>query len=165
MQPRFEILHKKLLVGKRMSMTISENKTGQLWRSFMPRRKEILNNLTNELFSLQVYNKSMNFSKFDNDCTFEKWAAVEVTDLYSIPQGMEALTLQGGLYAVFHYKGAASGGATIFKYIFETWLPDSGYLTDNRPCFEILGEKYKNEDPDSEEEIWIPVKPDDNSSS
>jgi AraC family transcriptional regulator len=29
---------------------------------------------------------------------------------------------------------------------------------DNRPHFEILGEKYKQGSPDSEEEIWIPVK-------
>jgi len=26
------------------------------------------------------------------------------------------------------------------------------------PRIEILGEKYRNNDPDSEEEIWIPVK-------
>jgi AraC family transcriptional regulator len=165
MQPRIEILAQKLLVGKRMSMTLSENKTGELWRSFMPRRKEIPNTLSNELFSLQVYDQSMDFSKFDIDKPFEKWAAVEVTNLNSFPEDMEAFTLPGGLYAVFLYKGAASAGPTMFRYIFETWLPDSGYLTDNRPHFEILGEKYKNEDPDSEEEIWIPVKPKINTSS
>ena len=46
-----------------------------------------------------------------------------------------------------------------FQYIFGTWMPDSGYKWDNRPQFEILGEKYKNNDPSSEEEIWIPIKP------
>jgi AraC family transcriptional regulator len=56
------------------------------------------------------------------------------------------------------HKGAASTGQKIFQYIFETWLPNSGYLLDNRPHFEILGAKYKNEDPDSEEELWIPIK-------
>ena len=34
----------------------------------------------------------------------------------------------------------------------------SEYEFDNRPQFEILGEKYKNNAPDSEEEIWIPIK-------
>ena len=33
------------------------------------------------------------------------------------------------------------------------------YTLDDRPHFEILGEKYKNQDPDSEEELWIPIKP------
>jgi AraC family transcriptional regulator len=30
---------------------------------------------------------------------------------------------------------------------------------DQRPHVEVMGEKYKNNDPDSEEEIWIPIKP------
>jgi AraC family transcriptional regulator len=72
---------------------------------------------------------------------------------------MESFTLTGGLYAVFIHKGAASTGPKTFRYIFETRLPNSKYSIDNRPHFEILGEKYKNEDPDSEEEVWIPIKP------
>jgi AraC family transcriptional regulator len=39
-----------------------------------------------------------------------------------------------------------------------TWLPSSDYVLDNRPHFEILGEKYKINDPESEEKIWIPVR-------
>jgi AraC family transcriptional regulator len=30
-------------------------------------------------------------------------------------------------------------------------------VLDNRPHFEILGEKYKQGSTDAEEEIWIPV--------
>lgn len=46
----------------------------------------------------------------------------------------------------------------IFEYIFVEWLPDTIYELDNRPHFEILGEKYKNNDPDSEEDLWIPIR-------
>jgi AraC family transcriptional regulator len=45
----------------------------------------------------------------------------------------------------------------IFQYIYSTWLPASGYALDNRPHFELLGEKYKQGSPHSEEEIWIPI--------
>lgn len=103
MTPRIETSNEKKLVGKRLSMSFAGYKAGELWRSFMPARKKIINNLTNELISVTVY--------------------------------------------------------SIFQYIFGTWLPASGYYLDNRPHFEILGHKYKNNDPDSEEEIWIPVKP------
>ena len=72
---------------------------------------------------------------------------------------METYILPGGLYAVFLHKGAATTGPKTFQYIFGTWLPESDYSLDIRPHFEILGEKYKNDDPDSEEEIWIPIKP------
>jgi len=72
---------------------------------------------------------------------------------------MEFYIVPSGLYAVFIHTGAASTAPKTFEYIFETWLPNSEYLLDNRPHFEILGGKYKNEDPSSEEEIWIPIKP------
>ena len=91
LQPRIEILSEKKLVGKRIRMSLSDNRTGELWRSFMPGRNEISNNLTNELISMQVYNEPL--------------------------------------------------------------IPG-----DLNQKFEILGEKYKNGDPNSEEEIWIPVK-------
>jgi len=47
MTPRIETLTEKKLIGKRLTMTFSENKTFDLWHSFMPRRKEIENNIGN----------------------------------------------------------------------------------------------------------------------
>ena len=70
---------------------------------------------------------------------------------------MESFLLKKGLYAVFNYKGLSSDNS-IFQYIFSKWIPESNYLLDDRPHFEILGVKYKNNDPNSEEEIWIPIK-------
>ena len=156
MQPRIETLVEKKLIGKRMTMSLSNNKTGELWRSFMPRRREIGNNLNSDLFSMQVYDRPVDFGNLNQE--FEKWAAVEVPDFDTVPDGMETFTLKGGLYAIFHYKGSSMDTA-IFQFIFETWLPNSKYILDDRPHFEILGDKYRNADPESEEDIWIPVKP------
>lgn len=154
--PRIESLKEKKLIGKRMTMSLVNNKTGELWRSFMPVRKEITNTLTSDLISMAVY-KPNHFENFNPNNEFEKWATVEVTDYEKIPDEMETFTLPGGLYAVFDYKGS-SNDSSIFQYIFGTWLPNSDYLLDDRPHFEILGEKYKNADPESEEEICIPVR-------
>ena len=70
---------------------------------------------------------------------------------------METFDLVEGLYAIFDYKGL-NNNPLIFNYIFEEWLPHSIYELDDRPHFEVLGENYKNNDPNSEEEIWIPIK-------
>ncbi len=43
---RTEIIPEKKLIGKRAKMSFSNDKTRELWQSFMPQRKEILNNLT-----------------------------------------------------------------------------------------------------------------------
>lgn len=155
-KPRIETLKSKKLVGKRLSMSLADNKTGELWGKFIPRRKEITNNITNDLISMQIY-KPTYFTDFKQTNEFEKWATVEVTDFNNVPNDMETITITGGLYAVFDYKGS-SNDSSIFQYIFGTWLPGSNYLLDNRPHFEVLGQKYKNADPNSEEEIWIPIR-------
>ena len=123
----------------------------------MPRRKELTSNVNADLISMQLYHSSFGNRAFDPHQEFEKWAAVEVSDHDNIPEEMEAFTLQEGLYAVFHYNGLSTDNS-IFQYIFTTWLPLSGYSLDNRPQFEVLGARYKNNDPDSEEEIWIPIR-------
>ena len=156
MKPIIKILEGKNLVGKRMKMSLSKNKTGELWRSFMPRLKEITNRLTSDLISMQIYDSSY-FTNFNPISEFEKWASVEVSSFDSVPKEMESIMLAGGLYAVFNYKGS-SADSSIFQYIFNTWLPNSEYQLDNRSHFEVFGEKYKNNDPNSEEEIWIPIK-------
>jgi len=157
MQPILKVLAPKLLIGKRIETSQSNNKTSELWRDFMMRHKEIKNGIGADRYSMQLYSPSY-FENYNADAVFEKWAAVEASDFKSVPDGMETYILEGGLYAVFLYKGAASEGAKTFQYIFGTWLPASDYMLDNRAHFEILGEKYKNESPDSEEEIWIPVR-------
>jgi AraC family transcriptional regulator len=156
MTPRIETLYEKKLIGRRLTMCFSDYKIGELWRTFSPRRKEITNNLTNDLISLVIY-KPNHFTDFKPTNEFERWAAVEVANFDYIPAEMETFILHGGLYAVFDYKGLNTD-KSIFQYIFETWLPTSDYDLDNRPHFEVLGDKYKNNDPKSEEEIWIPIK-------
>jgi AraC family transcriptional regulator len=154
---RIETLPEKKLVGKRIVTTFANNKTIEMWRSFMPRRKEITNNIGTDLYSMQIY-PPLFYQNFNPHTEFEKWATIEVRNFDALPNEMETFTLKSGLYAVFLYKGPASATAP-FEYIFGDWIPNSNYVVDDRPHFEILGEKYKNDSPDSEEEIWIPIKP------
>ena len=155
MTPRIETVGERKLVGLRMTMSLSMNKTRELWQNFLQMRKEIKNQVGKDLYSIQLYD-DVYFKTFSPHSTFEKLAAVEVTDFNEVPPGMEHFTMPSGTYAVFLHRGAA--GPTTFNYIFSTWLPNSEYHLDNRPHFEVLGEKYKNDDPGSEEEIWIPVR-------
>ncbi len=155
-EPRIETLEEKKLIGKHLTMSFADNKTGELWRGFMPRRKEIVSAVSTDLYSLQLYTPDF-FGHFNPHTPFEKWSAVEVTGFDSIPDGMEAFTLPEGVYAVFLHKGSSTDTST-FQYIFSTWLPNSEYVLDDRPHFELLGDKYKNYDPASEEEIWIPIR-------
>jgi len=156
MKPRIETLNEKKLIGKRLTMSLDNYRVGELWKSFLSRRKEITNNLTNDLISMAVY-KPSHLANFKPANKFEKWAAIEVANFDNVPTDLETFILPSGFYAVFDYKGLTTDNS-IFQYIFTEWLPNSDYDLDDRPHFEVLGDKYKNNDPASEEEIWIPIK-------
>lgn len=154
-EPEIVTFPETILIGLRQTMSFAQNTTPLLWKGFMPRRKEIPA-VNPDLFSLQLYSEGF-FEQFNPNAEFEKWAATAVVATEVPPAGMEMMVIPEGKYAVFQYKGNPANGAEVFGYILTEWLPQSGYVLDNRPHFELLGEKYKNGSNDSEEAIYIPV--------
>lgn len=116
---RIATLPEKKLVGNRIQMSFTQNKTGELWQSFMPRRNEISNPVNTDLYSVELYPPQF-FDPFDPNALYEKWAAIEVEDFHTVPKEMEMITIPSGLYAVFLHKGPASAGSITYNYIFET---------------------------------------------
>jgi AraC family transcriptional regulator len=155
---RTESITSKKLIGKHVRTNMLDNKTPQLWASFMPHRNEIQNRTDENFISMQLVDSLDYFKNFSPATFFEKWASVEVSDLTTIPNEMESFLLPAGMYAVFLHKGTASDAPKTFGYIFGTWLPQSEFELDHRPHFEVIGAKYSNNSPDSEEEVWIPIK-------
>jgi AraC family transcriptional regulator len=145
------------IVGIRHTMSLVNNTTSELFRAFMPRRSEIQNRRNGDLLCVQN-NPEGYYKSFNPATSFEKWAAAEVTSFDLIPEGMESAVIPAGLYAVFLFKGTQAGAASFFQNIFTNWFPSSDYELDLRPHFDVLGPKYKNNDPESEEEIWIPIR-------
>jgi AraC family transcriptional regulator len=149
---------KTCFVGRRLTMSFASNKTKELWQKFMPRRAEVRNRVGEDLYSVEIYNDPSFFIHFNPERQFEKWATVPVKNFDAVPDEMETLIIPEGLYAIFLYQGKASEAKPFYEYIFHTWIPNSEFSLDNRPHFAVMGKKYKNEDPSSEEELWIPVK-------
>ena len=92
MTPRIETINEKKLVGKRMTMSYADYRIGELWGSFMPRRKVITNTLTNDLISLVVYAPN-HFIDFKPTNQFERWATVEVENFNNVPDELETYNL------------------------------------------------------------------------
>lgn len=155
MEPRIETIEPKKLIGMRMGMSLSQNKTADLWRQFMPRRAEVKNRVSADYISMQRYGEHWTFSPEDR---FEKWAAVEVSSFSHVPPDMETYVMQGGTYAVFVHHGPAHAAAKTMQAIFGQWLPTSAYVLDQREHFEMLPEGYRPVDPNAKEDIWIPIK-------
>jgi AraC family transcriptional regulator len=157
MTVRIVTIEEKKLVGKKLKMSFANYRIGELWSSFMPKRKQIQQCLSNDLFSVIIY-KPDHFVNYKPTNEFERWATVEVSEFVNVPDEMETYLLSSGQYAVFNFIGSSSSITSFYQNIFAVWLPNSSYTLDDRAHFELLGEKYKNNDPTSEEEIWIPIK-------
>ena len=152
MKPTLLKLKQKKLIG--MKSTTHHNdyaKIIALWKRFMPRRRDINNAVTNEFIAVQKYH---NFNNLD--VAFDIYACVEVSELSRIPKEMEGFAISEGDYAVFVQKGMDASAT--YQRILTDWLPSSGYEIDNRPHFQVMGEKYKNGSPDSEEDFYVPIK-------
>lgn len=150
---RIEIIEARKLIGFSITTSFQEDRTPMLWRRFMMRRNEILNRISNQLFSLQIFPDN-----FTPDQSFTKYALAEVSNFENVPEGFENFELESGQYLVFNYQGKAENGPEIFRYIFQNFIPENQLEVDNRPHFEIFGDDYNPNSDSAEEEIWIPVK-------
>lgn len=152
MTPRIEHLEERIVVGMKSQMKQQQyQRIVELWKQFMPKHAQIQNRINQEFIALQ------NYSDFGNPAdNFEIWACVEVANGNVLPEGMQSMQIPEGEYAVFLHKGM-NAGATYQKIMTE-WLPTSGYKIANRPHFQVMGAKYKNGSPDSEEDFYIPVE-------
>jgi len=103
MTPRIEKINENKLVGKRLTMSFANYRVGELWQSFMPKYKEIKNNLNSDLVSMAIY-QSNHFTNFKPTNFFERGATVEVLDFNNVPREMETYMLPAGFYAVFLHK-------------------------------------------------------------
>ena len=140
MKPTIKIFPSTKFIGKNLSFSYNNYRAFELWSNFMPMRKEIKNALNTDLFNIQINPEGFTFQPHE---TFIKWVTVSVSDFDFVPDGMETIEIQEGLYAVFNYKGDQSKAASFFNSIYTEWLPNSDYELDNRPQFEILGETKK----------------------
>ena len=146
------------LVGKRIQTSLAENKTADLWKSFHPLVRDIQQTTGSGLYSVQIFSDDLKFENFTPQTVFEKWAAVEVHNFNGQPEDLDTYVLPGGKYAVFIHKGLPSDFPKTSRYIHTEWLPNTFYELDNRPHFEIMTYDYDPTDPESEEEVWIPIR-------
>lgn len=140
------------------TMSLSNNKTNDLWRRFMPRRNEVLSDLKEDFYDIKIYEEHLDFKKFTPETTFTKFVGIESPSSQNIPKDMKFLMIPAGMYAVFLHKGSASTFHKTLNYIHTDWLPNSEYVLDNRPHFEKIKKGYDPNDQNAEEEVWIPLK-------
>ncbi len=159
MKPEIVGLKEIKLIGMHINHSLSNNKTIELWKKFMPRIKELSGLKNSWHYAIQQYDYEIRKENFTPYTKFNIWAAVEVNSIENIPREMNSFVLPSGKYAKFMHKGDAKKFSETLNFIMNIWLPESQYELDSRVHFQIMKDKYLGENnPNSEEEIWIPIK-------
>ena len=129
-----------------------------LWRRFVARRAEIPAVVGDHGLGLCI-----DVDDDENEDAFVYAPAVEVTSLDKVPDGMQPFDLGPGTYAVFTVPlaGAEPIGKEIgraFRFIWNTWLPKSGYTFAGGPEIEFYDDRFDPATMSGEIELWIPVR-------
>lgn len=86
-------------------------------------------------------------------------AGVEIKDKEIHNQSYVLKTIPAGRYLKFIHKGFANKVGLTYRYIYQTFLPQTEYRLSQPFNFEYYGEKCLGPyDPDSESEVYIPVE-------
>jgi len=89
---------------------------------------------------------------------FEYVAGFPVSKVENVPEGFVVRHVPEYTYAVFAHKGDLPSLSKTYEYIYETWLPQSGYKLAAKVDFEYYNEDFKDFAPDSIFYIHIPIE-------
>lgn len=156
-EPRLVSSAPRVLVGMHRDLPLADPAVAALWRAFMPRLGEIAGRADADLVSVLVRRVGASGPPVPGE-PVTRWAAATVVHDAPVPPGMRRLVIPAGEYAVFAYRGTAAGFGAAARYVYADWLPGSGWRLDDRPGFEVLPPGYRPDDPEAEEQVWVPVR-------
>ena len=106
-----------------------------LWEAFMSRIAEVAHQVPGICYGIIQQTKE----KTD---LLEYYAAIEVTEVGTIPKGMVSVTVPTATYAHFTHRGEAQKIDQTVNYIYSSWLLQSGKRHTYGADLEIYGADY-----------------------
>ena len=150
MQPRMVALAAFTVVGMKCKVDMQINPIPQLWDDFSPRTGEI----ANVADAMACYGVCFGGENKEHYYI----AGMSVNSTENLPQGMEAIEVDGGTYAVFEHHGALDNLMQTYQHIYEEWFPASEFKPLGCQDFEKYDYRFKFGQADSIMEIWVPVQ-------
>lgn len=154
MEPRFVDLPELNLVGLPYYGNPAEGKFTATWHRFFALEPSIPNRVDpGECYGVELYDKD-----FMPGQDWYYFVAVQVRDLEEIPSLLFAKRFPACRCAVFAAVGGVPKLGAVFGYIYNEWLPASGYAMAYPWDMEVYGEQFKGDEPESVVEVYIPIK-------
>jgi AraC family transcriptional regulator len=150
MQPAVVTKPSFSVVGLRIRTQAMTQAIPELWQQFGPQIDAVP----------QIAEPQVSYGLMDNFDPavgqLDYMAGVAVVPEADLPTGMTRWDVPANNYVVFETTIPTLGET--FGYIYNTWLPTSGYHQAAGPYFERYGESFDPADPASTLSIYIPVE-------
>jgi AraC family transcriptional regulator len=145
------------IIGIELKTTTRDGKNyfeiPQFWQKVLQQRQ--IDNIPNKKHPSTVLGICMDF---ESDGRFSYIAGTEVINTETIPAGMVCKTIPAASYAVFTARGKVPDSIqNTFKYVYDEWLPKSGYRRAESAEFELYDERWQDGGAKAEVDIYIPI--------
>ena len=156
MQPKIITREADMAIGMGGSFTQGDTeKISALWMKFVDRIPEIQNKKD---YSLGVCMSAHPKVPVKPGDTFVYVAAMPVSKVEHVPDGMVVCELPKSTYALFTHKGQISDIRHTVEYIWGTWIPESNYKLRDTPDFELYDERFDPATGSGEVDIYVPIE-------
>jgi len=156
MEPKIITKDSFTLVGLRYFGKNEHMEISQLWDTFKQRMGQI-GGLTNETGEAAI-GLCTTPEVEPIDGAFEYVAGFPVTIAEDVPEDFVVRHVPEYTYAVFAHKGDMPSLGKTYEYIYQTWLPQSGYKLAAKIDFEYYDADFKDFTPDSVFYIYLPIE-------
>ncbi|MDT8381453.1 MAG: GyrI-like domain-containing protein [Brevefilum sp.] len=156
MEPKIITKDGFTLVGLRYFGKNEHMEIPQLWETFNQRKNE-LGGLPNETGDAAI-GLCITPEGEPVDGAFEYVAGLPVSEAEDVPQDFVVRHVPEYTYAVFAHKGDLPSLGKTYEYIYQTWLPQSGYKLAAKIDFEYYDSDFKDFSPDSVFYIYLPIE-------
>ena len=146
MEPKIVTKPAFTVVGLMYHGKNENNEIPQVWDKLNPRYEEIQHRVG------PAYGVC---GEMEDNGRFHYLAGFEVTTALDLPPGMEKWDVPQQQYAIF--PCTLKTIHETYQYIFDTWLPQSGYARADGPDFEFYGEEF-NMATGEGMAVYLPVK-------
>lgn len=127
------------------------------WSTLHSRIHEIRNRINPDTsYGFEDYSKNFDIINL----SFNYIAAVEVSSLDYVPEGMVGKLIPASKYAVFTHKGPRPDISEVIRNIYNMWFSEFEYELNDEVCgdFEYYAKPFDCSDLNSEVDIYIPIK-------
>ena len=153
MEPKFVELPAFTVVGMRYYGRNENQEISQLWEEFNPKSGQIQHIRPGS----PAYGLCFTVPGAPAG-EFEYVASFAVDKVENVPEGMVMREVPAHKYAVFTHVGALDKLGETYRYIYQTWFPQSGQQPTGELDFELYDEDFKDFAPDSRFYIYVALK-------